>query len=307
MTTTIFKNLLGVLLIILVMITVKNYTAAADNTLAERLRGKLLLQVEDRGQIWYVDENKKRRQLTADNAYGAFEELALGISDADLEAIPTAENFLAETQDSDGDGYSDKTEAQFGYNLFGAGKAVFDNNLAKRLSGRLLLQVNDKGRIWYVNPDNLKKYEVRRTNIMSLFRALALGITNDDLNKIEKYNVSASTSQPTTPDNPPTSQPIDSGGADIVSYAASAIINGSITQAQSYFTPEMQTAIAYTINFLNSEGRYNLGNIMSGAQLTSSNSSEKIYSTTVSHAGYTKTLNFRVQKQPDGSWLLANL
>jgi len=31
-------------------------------------------------------------------------------------------------------------------------------NLAQKLSGRILLQVESKGEAWYINPSNLKKY-----------------------------------------------------------------------------------------------------------------------------------------------------
>jgi hypothetical protein len=57
-------------------------------------------------------------------------------------------------------------------------------SIAKRLAGRLLLAVERKGRIYYVDNDNYEKYEVTFGNLMNLFRKLALGISNQDLDTI---------------------------------------------------------------------------------------------------------------------------
>jgi hypothetical protein len=62
----------------------------------------------------------------------------------------------------------------------------YDQALSNRLKGKLLLAVEDKGRIWYVNPTDLKKYEVTFANALSLFKKLSLGITNKDLNQISE-------------------------------------------------------------------------------------------------------------------------
>jgi hypothetical protein len=57
-------------------------------------------------------------------------------------------------------------------------------SLIERVKGRLLLQVEQGGRIWYVSPDDGKRYEVTFGNAMSLFRKLALGISDADLNQL---------------------------------------------------------------------------------------------------------------------------
>jgi hypothetical protein len=59
-----------------------------------------------------------------------------------------------------------------------------DTSLSNRLKGKLLLQVNQGGRIWYVDFDG-KRWEVTWKNLMTLFESLALGITDEDLNKID--------------------------------------------------------------------------------------------------------------------------
>lgn len=157
-----------------------------DLALAKRVAGKLLLQVEDRGRIWYVDTVENHRyEILKTNALNVFRKLALGISNADLARLPFKMDFLSATKDSDGDGFSDREEVVNGYNPFGEGKRSTDLTMARRLSGKLLLQVEDHGRIWYVYPETLEIYEVTWDNLMDLFRSLALGITNKDLGKIE--------------------------------------------------------------------------------------------------------------------------
>ena len=67
-------------------------------------------------------------------------------------------------------------------------KSNIDLKLSKRVKGRLLLQVEDRGRIWYVNPDDAQKFEVTFGNALPLFQKFALGITNSDLNNIPQNN-----------------------------------------------------------------------------------------------------------------------
>ena len=56
--------------------------------------------------------------------------------------------------------------------------------MQNRLKGKLLLQVQQGGAIWFVDKDGYH-HSVTWNNLMDLFRKLALGITNADLNKVE--------------------------------------------------------------------------------------------------------------------------
>lgn len=152
-----------------------------------------MLQVQDRGRIWYVNPNNGRRyEVTFANALNLFETLALGINNTNLYQILIHIDSVSSEVDSDGDGFSDKSEAGAGYNpdiasnssRRGNDKVNMDTSLTNRLKGRLLLQVADRGRIWYVDFDG-KRWEVTWKNLMDLFRKLALGITDNDLNKID--------------------------------------------------------------------------------------------------------------------------
>jgi len=134
----------------------KTESAKIDKVLSKRVNGKLLLQVEDRGNIWYVDTKEfKRYSVTWANALPLFRKLSLGITDADLAKIPiTGSNSTGST------------------------------SMRNRLKGKLLLQVEQGGAIWYVDQDGYR-HSVTWDNLMDLFRKLALGITNADLNKVE--------------------------------------------------------------------------------------------------------------------------
>jgi hypothetical protein len=89
--------------------------------------------------------------------------------------------------DTDGDGFSDFTEIANGYSPINAytGKITFDENLTKKLAGRILLQVQSNGEAWYINPVDLKRYYLGRpADAFYIMRYFGLGITNYDLNQI---------------------------------------------------------------------------------------------------------------------------
>ncbi|OGF27766.1 hypothetical protein A2331_06695 [Candidatus Falkowbacteria bacterium RIFOXYB2_FULL_34_18] len=53
------------------------------------------------------------------------------------------------------------------------------------MSGRILLQVEENGEAWYINPADFKKYFLNRPkDAFDLMRGLGIGITNNNLNKI---------------------------------------------------------------------------------------------------------------------------
>jgi len=128
--------------IFLVVLFVGNFSQAATN-----LNGRILLQVEDKGQAWYVNPlNSKRYYLgRPDDAFAIMRSLGLGVLSRDLNY------FLV------------------------SGAPV-------RLSGRILLQVEDKGQAYYVDPLTRRLYYLGRpADAFNLMRAKALGITNRDL------------------------------------------------------------------------------------------------------------------------------
>lgn len=64
--------------------------------------------------------------------------------------------------------------------------AFFDNNLSSRLSGRILIDVENRGEAWYVYPGDFHRYYLGSPNdAYNLMRNLSLGISNENFSKIE--------------------------------------------------------------------------------------------------------------------------
>jgi len=88
--------------------------------------------------------------------------------------------------DTDGDGYDDKAEILNGYKPTGADKFSYNQKLIDRLKGRIALQVESHGEAWYINPVDGKRYYLGDGNTAyNVMRFLSLGITNDNLRKIQ--------------------------------------------------------------------------------------------------------------------------
>lgn len=133
----------------------KSLTTTVDAKLAAKLAGKLLLQVERSGFIWYVNPtDNKRYYVSQGSALEIFRKLALGITEANLNLIPTK-----------------------------ASGAKGNAALRTKLKGKLLLRVEAKGAISYIDNDGYR-HDITATNLMENFRSLSLGITNANLRKI---------------------------------------------------------------------------------------------------------------------------
>ncbi len=179
-----------------------------------RLRGKILLQVEENGEAWYVkpEDGSRIYMEDGDAAYGMMRDLGLGITNADIAKIPIGfedrfecvdsdsdglcdklEDGLGtdkNNSDSDGDGYDDGTEIKSGYDPLTTGKLSYDSNLVNKLKGKILLQVETNGEAWYVSPDDGKRYYMPDgPAAYQIMRFLSLGISNNDLAKIDVETV----------------------------------------------------------------------------------------------------------------------
>lgn len=133
---------------------------------AASLSGRILLQVEDKGQAWYVNPGDNRRYYLGrpDDAFLVMRYFGLGISNADFQE-------------------------------FSAGQAP------ARLAGRILLRVQEKGQAYYVDPLNRRLYYLGRpADAFALMRQKGLGISNKDLAAISlgQLPTSSITVKPTT-------------------------------------------------------------------------------------------------------------
>ncbi|KKR91768.1 MAG: hypothetical protein UU95_C0003G0024 [Parcubacteria group bacterium GW2011_GWC2_42_12] len=186
-------------------------------SLSSKLKGKILLQVESKGEAWYVSptDGKRYSMGRPNDAFNLMRQLGVGISNDNLKKIKIAnENLIGQdsdndglsdmaedsigtdknNKDSDGDGYNDKDEIMGDYNPSGSGKLILDNNFAKSQSGKILLQVEKHGEAWYINPGNHQRYFLGRPgDAFNLMRKLGLGITNNDLDKITQAEITSGT------------------------------------------------------------------------------------------------------------------
>ncbi|MEA2088732.1 MAG: thermonuclease family protein [Patescibacteria group bacterium] len=126
--------------------------SSAEN-LTDRLKGRILLQVESNGEVWYINPDNSSRYFLGRpaDAFNAMRELGLGISNKDFDS--------------------------------------FNNVAPKRLSGKILLKIEDSGKAYYVNPIDLKMYFLGRpADAFQVMRNLGLGINNDNLEQIKISN-----------------------------------------------------------------------------------------------------------------------
>jgi|GEM_PF-2138894 len=131
--------------------------------LIDRLQGYIMLAVDNHGEAWYVDPISRQRYYLKDGptAYEFLRSFGLGITDADLATIPVE------------------------------GSTTGGGAMAERLSGRILLQVQQHGEAWYINPSDLKRYYLKDgAEAYRIMRELSLGtfmssITGIDIGTIE--------------------------------------------------------------------------------------------------------------------------
>jgi hypothetical protein len=135
-------------------------------SLADQLKGRIVLQVERNGESWYVHPKSKTRFYLSrpQDAFDIMRYRGLGVSNANLKKIPRA----------------------------GTGNTG-DAALQRQLSGYVLLQVEKNGEAWYVYPKDLKRYYLGRPqDAFGLMRQLGLGISDSNLNQITKDSASLS-------------------------------------------------------------------------------------------------------------------
>jgi len=182
---------------------------AVSSAATGKLDGHFLLQVQNKGQLWYVSPDDHKRHIIKSGVamfmslmpamqaldQTGFDKIRLaqylpameGV-DTDGDGIPDALEKLLGTDpnkaDTDGDGYNDKTEILSGYDPLGAGKVVTDKKILAANVGRI---VTDYNSTWYINPVDGLRYLLNSDQpqeIQKLFASLAIGISNADLNKL---------------------------------------------------------------------------------------------------------------------------
>ncbi|MBA3046961.1 S1C family serine protease [Patescibacteria group bacterium] len=120
-----------------------------------RLKGRILLQVEEHGEAYYVypKDSKKYYMANGNEAYRIMRYLGVGITNKDLDRIKN------------------------------------DKAFAKKNSGKIFLQVEANGEAFYIDADGYYYYLKNGEAAYNIMRDLGLGITNNDLNKIPEGNL----------------------------------------------------------------------------------------------------------------------
>lgn len=206
-----FKNyFLAISLFLSFFIVSVTNSAENSSQLAKNLSGKILIQVESRGEAWYVNPETQKRSFLGrpEDAFRVMREEAVGITSNNLNKIPFSLEHAVDMDsdgdklsddfekaigtnpnnpDTDGDGFNDYTELISSYDPIKTNRAKlrYDNNFVSRQKGKIFLDVERNGEAWYLNPEDGKRYFLGRpSDAFELMRRKGLGITNNNLNQI---------------------------------------------------------------------------------------------------------------------------
>ncbi len=133
--------------------------------IANNLSGRILLSVEEKGEAWYVNPLDLKRYYLGrpTDAFSIMRTLGLGISNSDWEKLEREGETL---------------------------------EMSKKYAGRILLQVEQNGEAWYINPLDLKKHYLGRpADAFEIMRTLGLGISRQNLAMIYKPGLTDSINQ----------------------------------------------------------------------------------------------------------------
>lgn len=126
-----------------------------DIGFAKKQVGKIFLQVQSRGEAWYINPKDAKKYYMADGnkAYNLMRNFGIGITNKNLDKIKSNKIF------------------------------------AKSNSGKIFLQVEAKGEAYYIDFNGTAHYLKDGAAAYEVMRSLGLGITNSDLNKIPEGNL----------------------------------------------------------------------------------------------------------------------
>lgn len=179
-----------------------------DKNLYQSLKGKIILRTERKGEAYYVSPTEEKVYFLGSSrgAFQILQSMGVGMTDAGLSKISAGylDNFRSDSDmdglsddfenafgsnaynsNSDRDRYSDKVEILNNYNPNGANKLPIDLNFTGLNEGRVFLQVQRNGEMWYVNPTDGRRYFVHDTDdARSLVEKVGLGISENNFFKL---------------------------------------------------------------------------------------------------------------------------
>lgn len=171
-----------------------------NNSLYNKLKGKIIIRSEGNGEVYYIGLDKKIYYLgNKENFYSNLKTLSYGITSSDIKKIKagilkmnerdTDKDGLSDQFETaigtdptnfntDGDRYSDFTEITNGYNPNGKGKLPISKYVTGRMQGRILTQVDNHSYHWYINPGNGRRYFLNSNlDALEIVKKLGIGIS----------------------------------------------------------------------------------------------------------------------------------
>ena len=128
----------------------KALVTKVNTKLINRLLGRILLQVEEKGQAWYLEPISKQKHFMGHptDAFVMMRRFGLGISEANFSKFEKS-------------------------------------GVPTRFSGRIFLRVEAHGEAYYINPVDMKlHYLGRPADAFNIMKNLALGISNANIRQI---------------------------------------------------------------------------------------------------------------------------
>ena len=185
-----------------------NAVSVKDEVLYSKLKGRIVLKVEENGEAFYVHPTKKYMHYLCRprHAFAIMREQGIGITTLNLEEMPYGLSDLSGNDldgdglpdifedaiktnkllvDTDGQGDSDRIDILNGLVPSGDGLLSIDISKANEHKGKIFLQVEDNGEAWYVYPvDSFRYYLGRPRHAFTIMRSMGLGISDSNFNKM---------------------------------------------------------------------------------------------------------------------------
>lgn len=179
-----------------------------DVALYNKLKGRIILKVEESGEAFYVHPTKRYMYYLCRprHAFKIMREQGFGIATENLEKMPYGLSDLSGDDmdgdglpnifedaiktnrliaNSDGEGGSDRIDILSGVNPRGSGLLSDNINYSIPHSGKIFIQVEDNGEAWYVYPvDSIRYYLGRPRHAFTIMRNFGLGISDLEFNKM---------------------------------------------------------------------------------------------------------------------------
>ncbi len=168
--------------------------------LASKFKGRILLQVESRGEAWYVRSKDLKRYYMKDGAaaYAIMRFFSQGITDDNLAKIPQVSNTSE---------------------MKAAASACTASPLGNRFRGEILLQVQQHGEAWYVDPVKCRAIYMKDGAVAyEVMRFLGFGVFTRDLETIPDGGAVPGADSGAA--SPPASQPPSAPSAPDLSCAS---------------------------------------------------------------------------------------